>query len=105
MAFAGRPEKLILCDIGLGAPFLFDLRGRHAQFLNRLGDSESLRFGGQHHASGELSREQAAERLRQGAWILASDSSWLQTVLTQVKLEKVDAIVYRKKKLGLYRVR
>ncbi len=72
MAFAGRPEKLILCDIGLGAPFLFDLRGRQVQYLNRLGDSESLRFGGQHHS---------------------------------VKLEKVDAILYRKKKLGLYRVR
>ena len=98
-------EELILCDIGLGSPFLFDLRGRQVQYLNRLGDSESLRFGGQHHSSGELSREQAAERLRQGVWILASDSPWLQTVLTQVKLEKVDEILYRKKKLGLYRVR
>ncbi len=98
-------DELILCDIGLGSPFLFDLRGRPVQYLNKPGKEAALRFGGQHQASGDLSPAQAIERLQRSSWILASDSPWLSAVLVELKMEKVEAINYRKKKLILYRVR
>ncbi|MEN9360688.1 MAG: hypothetical protein RL095_2223 [Verrucomicrobiota bacterium] len=98
-------EELILCDVGLGSPFLFDLKKRPVLFLNGREAGSSWRFGGQHRASGELDGAQAAERLGRSRWILASENAAMQALLAQLKLEKIETIKYRKRTLGLYRVR